>query len=115
MNLPQQSVSEKDVTEAIKGILKQLDIFHWKQWQGPLSQPKGVSDILGILPGGRMFAVEVKKPGWSPPSPRTKAYRHYFNQQRFINAVNRSGGIGLFAQSVEEVIHGLGLRDRLLF
>lgn len=112
MNLPQ---SEKEVTDAIKSTLKRLNIFHWKQWQGPMSQPKGVADILGLLPDGRMFAVEVKKPGWSPPSPTTKAYRHYSNQRKFINAVNHNGGIGMFAQSVDEVIHGLGLSDRFLF
>ncbi len=108
-------VSETELTKAIRSVLSACGIFHWKQWQGPMSQPKGVSDILGILPGGRMFAIEVKRPGWSKPGPGAKAFTHHRNQQGFLDAVNRSGGVGFFAQSVDDVIDGLGLRHRFLF
>jgi len=89
-------------------VLKACKIFHWKQWQGPMSQPPGVSDILGIYQG-RMLAIEVKKEGWKPPTPGTKQWKHYQNQIKFMNNVIREGGISFFAQSVEEVIEKLDL------
>jgi penicillin-binding protein-related factor A (putative recombinase) len=106
--------TETDLTNSVRAILKTLRIFHWKQWQGPMSQPKGVSDILGII-DGRMFAIEMKRPGWTPPKQGTKAWIHHKQQSDFLEAIRANGGIAFFAQSVDEVVDGLGLRDRLLF
>ncbi|MDZ7699501.1 MAG: VRR-NUC domain-containing protein [Deltaproteobacteria bacterium] len=59
---------------------------------------RGVSDIVGCLPGsGRMICVEVK----------TDRGRVTEYQQQFIEDVNRSGGLGFVARSVEDV------RDKL--
>jgi len=107
--------SETSLTNAVRSMLKGIGYFHWKQWQGPMSQPKGVSDILGILPDGRMFAIEMKRPGWTPPGPDTKAFRHHRNQQRFIDTINDNGGVAFFATSIDDVIAGLGIQDRFLF
>jgi len=101
-------LSEADVTKQIRDVLNTARVFHWKAWQGPMSQPKGVSDILGIFKG-RMLAIEVKKQGWEPPSPGTYAYGHYLKQQAFIDRINAECGIGFFATSVEEVIDALKL------
>ncbi len=77
-----------------------------------MSQPKGVSDILGCYQG-RMLAIEVKPPSWKPPLPTTKAYKHFKEQEDFIFQVNQAGGIGFFAQSAEEVVEKLGLNVKL--
>lgn len=51
----------------------------------------GLSDIIGMLKGGRLFVIEVKKPGETPTPP----------QWEFINFVNDMGGLAGFADSVE--------------
>uniref|UniRef100_A0A6H1ZZG2 VRR-NUC domain-containing protein n=1 Tax=viral metagenome TaxID=1070528 RepID=A0A6H1ZZG2_9ZZZZ len=93
--------SERDITRAIRGILKVLGVFHWKVLQGSGSTP-GVSDILGIYQG-RMFAIMVKLAGDLSD-----------HQQRFIDRINREGGIAFTARSIDDVIDGLGVRDRFL-
>ena len=71
---------------------------HWKS-----------SDLIGILPNevkqehvgqvwGRFMAVECKKPGWRQPGNDRE-----IAQGAFIQNVRALGGIGLFAQSVEDV------------
>jgi hypothetical protein len=56
------------------------------------------ADLIGVGPGGRFLAVEMKRPGWkfSPKNEREVA------QAAFINDVNRHGGIAFFCTSVEE-------------
>jgi penicillin-binding protein-related factor A (putative recombinase) len=105
-------LTEADITKQIRDVLNAAKVFHWKQWQGPMSQPRGVSDILGIHEG-RMFAIEVKKPGWTIPKPDTKQYKHFSEQNEFLRTVNRNGGIAFFAQSAEEVAERLGLKVKL--
>lgn len=59
---------ETPVTREIRGILRQLGVPHIKHWGGPFSE-KGVSDLIGTVPGGpqkgRAFYCEVKVPGKS--------------------------------------------------
>lgn len=62
---------------------------------------KGVSDILGVLEGGRALAIEVKRPGSKPTD----------YQQIFIDAVNAAGGLAFIATSVSEVIDQLDQLD----
>lgn len=52
----------------------------------------GMSDILGQLTGGRLFAIEVKRPGEKP----TK------EQLDFISLVNRKGGVAGWADNVHD-------------
>lgn len=59
---------------------------------------KGGSDIIGISPDGRFLAVEVK----------TARGRVSPEQQRFIDAVNRAGGIAGVARSVGDAIELIG-------
>ena len=100
MNKP----TETEITKAIQQVLKGLGVFCWKQWQGPMSQPKGVADIIGVW-NGRFLAIEVKHPEG----------RLTEDQERFLGKVRAHGGIGLIARSVDDVIDGLGVRDRFLF
>lgn len=94
--------TEADVTRQIRDVLKACRIFHWKQWQGPMSQPKGVSDILGIYEG-KLLAIEIKRPGREPSD----------DQLEFLAKVNAQGGIGFWTDNVETVIKTLGLQVRL--
>lgn len=59
---------------------------------------KGMSDILGILPGkvggGRLLAIEVKAPKTGRVTPE---------QQDFLNDINRHGGCAFVARSVDDV------------
>jgi len=96
--------SEAEITKAIRALLKNLGIWHWKNWSGPMTYPKGISDILGIWQG-KMLAIEIK----------TVTGKVSPDQQRFIDSVNAAGGIGFIAYSVDDVIDALGVRDRFLF
>lgn len=50
------------------------------------------ADLIGIGPGGRFVACEVKRPTWrAPENDRDRA------QQAMLNQVNALGGIGFFA------------------
>lgn len=95
--------TEAELTSAIRSLLKTVGIFSWKQWQGPMSQPKGVSDILGCW-NGRFIAIEVKTAGG----------RVSRDQEKFIEAVSRNGGLAFVARSIDEVIERLGIQDRFL-
>lgn len=59
---------------------------------------KGGSDIIGIAPDGRFIAVEVK----------TARGRVSPEQQRFIDAVNKAGGIAGVARSVGDALELIG-------
>lgn len=58
---------------------------------------KGVSDILGILPGGRFLAIELK----SATGTLTK------EQKSFLEAIRASGGVSFMARGIEDVKKGL--------
>ena len=53
----------------------------------------GLSDIAGVLVGGRAFYVEVK----------AKAGKVSKEQKEFIDKVNFSGGLAFVARSVSDV------------
>lgn len=55
---------------------------------------KGISDIIGCSPKGIFIAIEVKKKG-GRPSPE---------QLTFLARVNATGGIGILAYSLDEVM-----------
>ena len=55
---------------------------------------KGSADIIGIAPGGRFLAVEVK----------TKTGRVSPDQTRFIEHVKAKGGVAGVARSVQDAL-----------
>ena len=55
---------------------------------------KGLSDLVGCTKNGRFFAVEIKLPGEKPRE----------DQQKFIDAMKRTGAIAGCAHSVEEAL-----------
>jgi len=107
------ALSEKEVTKQIRSVLNLARIWHWKNWAGPLTSPKGISDILGVYQG-RMLAIEVKNGRWRPPGACSKAYKHFKAQVDFIFQVNQNGGIGFFAQSADEVVEKLDLKGIIM-
>lgn len=60
---------------------------------------RGVPDLLGCLPGGRMIALETK----TPEGRRTKI------QERTIRLLKERGAAAGFAQSVDEALSICGL------
>jgi hypothetical protein len=102
LNKKRAQITEKEVTSQIRQVLKICKVWHWKSWQGPMSYPKGIADILGCYQG-RMLAIEVKRPGG----------RVSLEQKRFIKRVNAEGGIGFVAYSVDDVVERLKLRVKL--
>lgn len=95
-------LTEKEITQQIRQVLKLCRIKHWKAWGGPMSE-KGIPDIIGILPGGRFLGIEIKRPG-GRVSPE---------QAKWIQNINDSGGIAFVAYSVDEVVDRLGLGVKL--
>ena len=89
-------LSEKDITMQIRNVLKMYGIFHWKVFQ-TLGATPGISDILGVLPGGRMLAIEVK-------TERGKLSPH---QERFLKNIADAGGLAFVARSFDDVVKTL--------
>ena len=54
---------------------------------------RGISDVLGILPGGVFLAVEVK-------APKGKLSE---DQRRFLLDVKEAGGVGIYVRGVEDL------------
>ena len=88
---------ESDIRKDIQKWLNFKCIFNWREWQGQFSV-KGVPDIIGILPNGKILGIEVKLPGWK--GPRTK---HELEQADFHRQIRLSNGVAFFATSVEDV------------
>ncbi len=59
------------------------------------------SDLIGIAPGGRFLAVEVKPADWRYGDARSVA------QGNFLRRVNELGGIGTFANNVADVARAI--------
>lgn len=96
--------TEKEITASIRSLLRNLNIWHWKNI-GALGMPRGLPDIIGVWKDGQILAIEVK-------TPRGVASDE---QKRFIEMINQSGGLAFVARSVDDVIDNLGIRDRFLF
>jgi penicillin-binding protein-related factor A (putative recombinase) len=94
--------TEAAITKSIRDLLNSLKIFNWKNWGG-LMGTKGVPDILGIYKG-RFLGIEVK----------TATGKVSPEQEKFLENIRKSGGIGFVARSLDDVIDNLGLRDQFL-
>lgn len=58
----------------------------------------GVSDVLCVLPGGRMGSLEVKRPGCKPTA----------DQEAWLALVREAGGLALVVTGVQDLIDQLG-------
>lgn len=96
IKLKDRKKTEAEITKEIRGYLIIKKIYHWKVWQGPMSKA-GVADILGILPDGRLLAIEVK----------TLSGKLSSNQEAFLLAIRIRNGVAIVARSVEDVEAGI--------
>jgi len=106
---------EAEVQRAILDYLKLTGIFAWRVNNISPSQMengrrvfrrfgglKGVADIIGILPGGQLLAIECKSEKGKLSS----------EQVDFGNRINAEGGLWFIARSVQDVIDGLARERR---
>jgi len=93
---------ETQLVKACLDYLRALGVFAWRQNQGGIKRGKayyrfcgasGISDIIGILPGGRFLAIECKR----APNKLTPA------QADFLDRVNKAGGVGRVAYLVDDI------------
>lgn len=72
----------------------------WRQNAGTYGEhfvrlgPKGMPDIVGLLKGGRFFAIEIKAPGKRPEP----------HQDAMIGILNANGALAGWATSVEDCL-----------
>ena len=95
-------MKEKDIQKQILDWLRWHKVFCWKSNTAGIYRKstdsyipagmRGISDIIGIF-NGRMICIEVKMPKKKPSE----------FQQRFIDSINKSGGIAFVAHSLDEV------------
>lgn len=102
-----KSPLEKEVQNAVLEFLMYKKIFCWRNnnvglfnaksgsfMRMPKYAMKGISDILGILPNGTFFAIEIKRDKSSKPTE---------DQVEFIRNIIRNKGIAFVATSIEDV------------
>jgi len=104
-DVPRTDLLEKDIQKQILMLLKRHPKVQWvarfnsgtfvsgDRYISSNSQ-SGMSDILGMLKGGRLFAIECK----------SRTGRIQPHQQEFLDLINEGGGIAFVARSVEDVI-----------
>jgi hypothetical protein len=115
IKIPAQT--EAEITKGVRGILKYAQIRHWKQHQSLGSTP-GVPDIIaikkvkvsdlvasGVDEVGVFVGIEVK----------TKSGKLSDAQSKWKKYIEDSCGIFIVARDIDDVIEGLGIRNRFLF
>jgi hypothetical protein len=98
---------EGDLVKQVIAYLNLRRVFAWRQNQGAVASThkgkrsfvrfagvEGISDIIGILPGGRFLAIETKV----RPNKPTKV------QRAFLDAVTLAGGLAIVAYDLDDVI-----------
>ena len=101
-----KTAKERDVKASIVDYLNMRGVKIWVNPRGGASMkhggfvryggPPGASDLFGILPGGRFLAIETKA--------ADGRYKATEDQVAFIEDVNKRGGLGIIARSVDDVI-----------
>jgi hypothetical protein len=80
-------LKESDITKEIIKKLHLMGVFAWKHWGGPMSK-RGVSDILGVLPGG----LQTRLPGRVIQFPCSDTYKKETNLRHIKRiSVNTTG------------------------
>jgi hypothetical protein len=98
-------MSERDIEAAIRlKVGSQHDVVLWRNAVGfdPESKTKyglfkGSSDLIGIGPGGRFLAIEVK----------TATGRPTEEQMLFLDLVETMGGIACLARSADDAMEAI--------
>lgn len=110
-SVKQPVIPESLIKRQIVEYLRLQGIFCWVNISGGIYDPtigkfrklngygmmKGAPDIIGIYKGGKFLGIEVKnKKGIVSPE-----------QKYFLDEINRNGGIGFVARSIDDVIENL--------
>ena len=104
MSVPKPT--EQSIVNACLDLLKLRGAFAYRVNQGALKDGKrfvrfnrveGISDIVGVLRGGRYASIEVKRPGLG------KRSRPEPHQQAFLDRVAACGGLAACVTSVAEL------------
>ncbi len=96
--------SHAELLSSIRSMLRIVGYDHYKNFGGPIGE-KGLPDITAMEPKtGRYVGIEVKAEGDSLRP----------DQIKWRNRILRAGGIFIEARSLDDVIDGLGIRDRFL-
>lgn len=102
---PRVDLLEKDIQKQILMLLRKHPKIHWvarfnsgtfmdgDRYITSNSQ-RGMSDILGMLKGGRLMAIECK----------TRTGKIQPHQQEFLDLISAGGGLAFVARSVEDVL-----------
>lgn len=100
-------MKEQPIQKAILDYLRLRGILAWKNSNVGIfnrktgayipSHTRGVSDILGVLPGGRFLAIEVKAKYRKPTE----------EQYAFMENINKRGGLAFVAYSIDDVEENL--------
>ena len=83
--------------QSVRQGRKSFTRFYALYLRGAEPAHKGMADLHGMLPGGRYFALEVKRPGGKPTP----------EQLAFLAAVRENGGIAAVVHSFDEVANML--------
>ena len=115
-------MTEKEIENKILDWLKFNKIFAWKNQSVGIYDPvkkiyrkpnnkhhiKGTSDILGILPDGKLLAIEVKKPLLKKKRNELELLAQLSDEQfTFIRTVLENNGVAFVADSIDFVAHML--------
>ena len=83
---------EQDIQTSIISYIKSIGGLPIKQNQIGIYGQAGVPDIIACIKG-RFVGIEVKRPGQKPKP----------IQEAFLDAINKKGGIGLWADNLDKV------------
>ena len=83
---------EQDIQTSIISYIKSIGGLQIKQNQIGIYGQAGVPDIIACIKG-RFVGIEVKRPGQKPKP----------IQEAFLDAINKKGGIGLWADNLDKV------------
>lgn len=93
---------EHEIQSAILDYLNLIHVMAWRCNTGAIKLgnryvrfgKKGMADILGILPNGKLLAIECKRPGG----------RMTLEQEQFINDIKENNGVAFMADSLDTVM-----------
>jgi len=106
-----KKATESDLVRACLGLLAMHGVFAWRANTTGIFDPgrkvfrsfqgmRGVSDILGLLDGGRFLAVEAKVPPNKPS----------IDQEYFLGLVRAKGGLAVVVYDLADLEKALALQ-----
>ena len=104
---------ETRLKRAVVQLLKTYRIVTWPLTAGMGSHP-GLPDRFGVLQGGRLLAIEFKRPaGVSETGRKIPQGELSDDQIRVKEQIEAAGGLYIVCRSLDDIFTGLGLGGRL--